>query len=105
MPDEKPKHEPKMTVKPMIDLLNTFTGMIEMFPLKFLQVTSANKSRPFAMGTIALPNNIVFTNPKDVARWVYITLAIPRHQYLEYLKKQKEALDLSKMEVQKNEEN
>ncbi|MHA1467626.1 MAG: hypothetical protein ACTSP6_06045 [Promethearchaeota archaeon] len=87
---EKPKPKPEMTVQPLIDLLNQFTGLVKMFPLKFLQVTPAIKERQFAMGTVPLPNDIVYDDVKSLAKWVYITIAIPRHQYLEYIKKQGE---------------
>jgi len=66
---EKPKPKPEMTVQPLIDLLNQFTGLVKMFPLKFLQVTPAIKERQFAMGTVPLPNDIVYDDVKSLAKW------------------------------------
>ena len=74
----------------VIDLIKLFVVKAVMFPLTFTKLTGSNKSRKYALGTIATPTDIATFDVRPITRdWTYICFGFPKEEYKKYMEDQK----------------
>ena len=80
-----------LRLESIFEMITALNGKVLLFPLQFIKVSAANKSRKYAIGTIIIPNDIAKNDIRPVTNdWVYLTFAFPKKEYTEYLQQDEE---------------